>query len=139
MEVEGILEPQQLHGFKRLRAWHNAAELRKKVFEITSRFPKCEMRRISQMQDAARSVKQNIQEAYHRYSISEYIHGLNIARGSLAEVAGDIDDCFDDKLLGKEDYEGLKDLCARTGFLLDRLMQSLRKKREDGSWVKFSE
>ncbi len=49
-------------GYKKLVVWKNAHKLRKLIYEMTKTFPKNEMRRISQMRDSARSVKQNIQE-----------------------------------------------------------------------------
>lgn len=86
-------------GYKRLIVWQNAAKLRKMVYEITKNFPKAEYRRVSQMRDAARSVKQNIQEGYKKHSLGEYIRHLDIACGSLGELAGDIDDCHEDRLI----------------------------------------
>lgn len=51
-------------GFRKIIVWQNTYKLRKLVYEITKRFPQSEMRRVSQMRDAARSMKQNIQEGY---------------------------------------------------------------------------
>jgi four helix bundle protein len=138
MKLAEMVADEIPRGFRRLVAWRNAVQLRKRVYDLTKRFPNAEMRRVSQMRDAARSVKQNIQEGYARHSISEYIQGLNIARGSVAEVAGDLDDSFDDELLTKSEYEEIKDLCIRTGYLIDRLMKSLREIKKEGSWFKFS-
>ena len=59
-------EDRNKQGYKKLVVWNNAKILRKGVYDITKRFPKSEMRRVSQMNDAARSVKQNIQEGYNR-------------------------------------------------------------------------
>lgn len=95
------------------------------------------MRRISQMQDAARSVKQNIQEGYSRRSLAEYLQGLNISKGSLGELIGDIDDCLDDGLLNNQEFKELDELAGKTLYLLDRLMQSLRRMQEEKRWVKF--
>ena len=114
-------------GFRKLIVWKNAYELRKKIYEITKKFPRNEMRRISQMRDAARSVKQNIQEGYLK-STKEYIHSLEISRGSLAELLGDIDDCRDDLLIEISNFVELHSLCKRTGYLFHRLIQSLRRK-----------
>jgi four helix bundle protein len=75
-------------GYRRLVVWKNAYKLRRKVYEITERLPRGELRRVSQMRDAARSVKQNIQEGYTRRSLGSYIHFLQIAKSSLAEPAG---------------------------------------------------
>ena len=124
-------------GHERLVVWQNAARLRKMVYDISSRFPREEMRRVSQMQDAARSVKQNIQEGYARYSIGEYIHALNIAKGSVGELIGDVNDCFEDRLITFQQYKILEELCGKTEYLLKRLMQSLRQKQLEKTWVKY--
>jgi len=81
-------------GYKELVVWQNASLLRSKVYQLIQRFPKSEMRRVSQMNDAARSVKQNIQEGY-RQTIGQYINSLkNICQPSLSELHGDIEDCL---------------------------------------------
>ena len=69
-------------GYKKLIVWRNAKTLRAMVYQITTSFPKSELRRVSQMRDAARSVKQNIQEGYQRQSLAEYIRGLEISKAS---------------------------------------------------------
>lgn len=120
--------------YRRLIVWQNAARLRKLVYDITARFPRSEMRRVSQMRDSARSVKQNIQEGYCRSSIGEYIHFLEISQGSLGELSGDIDDCFEDKLITKKEFEVLDELCGKTDYLLKRLIQSLKKWPKGRKW-----
>ena len=115
-------------GFRKLVVWKNAYQLRRLVYDITKRFTPSEMRRVSQMRDAARSIKQNIQEGYGK-SLGEYIHSLEISKGSLRELAGDIEDCFDDGLITKEEFSKLDKLIGRTDYSLMRLIQSLRKKQ----------
>lgn len=90
-------------GYKKLIVWKNAYKLRRLIYEITKDFSKSEIRRISQMRDSSRSIKQNIQEGYMK-SLSNYINYLNIAQGSLLELRGDIEDCFDDGLIDKKDF-----------------------------------
>ena len=99
--------------YRKLIVWQNAYKLRKMVYDITARFPKSEMRRISQMRDAARSVKQNIQEGYKGGSIGKYIQGVNISKGSLGELIGDVEDCYDDKLISCEEFQVLEDLIKK--------------------------
>src|SRR4030065_2715358 len=108
-------------GFKKLVVWKNAYEWRLRVYNITKRFPKAEHRRVSQMRDAARSVKQNIQEGYSRASVGEYIQYLIVSKGALSELSGDVEDCYDDKLLSQEEFEGLDGLCGKTDYLFSRL------------------
>lgn len=108
--------------------WRNAYELRRLIYSTSKNFPISEFRRVSQMNDAARSIKQNIQEGYGR-SLGEYIRYLVISKGSLAELSGDIEDCCDDGLINGEQFEILNSLAGRTDFLLMRLIQSLRRKQ----------
>lgn len=112
-------------GYKKLIVWQNCKLLRKRVYEITKKFPKSEYKRVSQMNDAARSTKQNLQEGY-KSSLLKYINYIrNISRPSLSELHGDIEDCYEDKLISKEEFEELDDLCKRTDYLLNRLIKSL--------------
>ena len=120
--------------YKKLVVWKNAYELRRMIYQITERFSNKEMRRVSQMRDAARSVKQNIQEGYKRSSIGEYIHFLTIAQASLAELTGDIEDCNDDGLITESEFKELDSLNGRTDYLFNRLITALRKKKKDGTW-----
>lgn len=113
-------------GFQKLIVWQNAYKLRRMIFEITKNFPKNEMRRVSQMNDAARSIKQNIQEGYGS-SLPQYINYLRIAKGSLSELIGDIRDCYDDGLIDVATYEKLDELAGKTDYLFMRLIQSLNK------------
>lgn len=98
------------YGFKKLIVWKNAREFRKLIYDMTKTFSKTEMRRISQMRDAARSVKQNVQEGYMRGSIGEYIHFLTYSQGSLGELSGDVEDCIEDALIDKEMFKKVDSL-----------------------------
>lgn len=124
-------------GYKKLIVWQNAYKLRRIIYTITSRFPKAEARRVSQMRDSARSVKQNIQEGYKRPSVGDYIHFLEIAQSSLAELMGDIEDCKDDSLIDENEFNMLDSLGGKTEYLFKRLIQSLKKKQTEGTWKKF--
>jgi len=116
-------------GYKKLIVWQNAYKLRRLIYEMTKQLPKMEMRRVSQMRDSARSVKQNIQEGYSK-TLPSYINYLNIAQGSLSELRGDIEDCFDDRLITKEEFLVANELSAKTEYLFKRLIQSLVRKRD---------
>ncbi|MBN3033413.1 MAG: four helix bundle protein [Candidatus Saganbacteria bacterium] len=124
-------------GYEKLIAWQNAYKLRKMVHEITTKFPKIEMRRVSQMRDAARSIKQNIQEGYGKGSIKKYMSYLSISHDSAAELLGDIRDCFDDRLISREEFDALDSLVGKTIYILKRLIQSLRAKEKTGTWINY--
>lgn len=119
-------------GYKKLIVWELAKEIRRKVYQITKRFSKSEMRRTSQMNDAARSVKQNIQEGHKSGSTAKFVNSLNISQGSLAELIGDIEDCLEDGLITKDEFKDLDSLTGREDYLLMRLIQALRGKDRKG-------
>lgn len=121
-------------GYKGLIIWKNAAVLRQKVYAVTRKFPRSEYRRVSQMTDAARSIKQNIQEGYKSGSALKFLNFLSISKGSLGEVAGDISDCLEDDLITPEEFAVLDKLCGTTDYLLGKFMDSLRKMHERGQW-----
>jgi len=116
-------------GYKKLIVWQNAYKLRSIIYEIKEQFSRAEMRRVSQMRDCSRSVKQNIQEGY-RKTLPSYINYLNISQGSLSELRGDIEDCFDDGLINRETFLKIDELSGKTEYLFKRLIQSLIRKRE---------
>lgn len=124
-------------GYEKLVVWQNAYKLRLMVYQISSRFGKIEFRRVTQMRDAARSIKQNIQEGYGKGSIKKYMLYLSISHDSAQELAGDIQDCFDDKLISRQEYEEVGALTGRTIYLLKKLIQSLRQKEKEGTWVDY--
>lgn len=132
MKESGKSKSYDKQGYKKLVVWKNASLLRKRIYQLIKRFPKSEYRRVSQMNDAARSIKQNIQEGY-RQSIGKYINALkNICQPSLSELHGDIEDCLEDDLITKQEFKELDELCGKTDYLFTRLIQSLEtKKRQD--------
>jgi four helix bundle protein len=104
-------------GYKKLIVWQNAYKLRKRVYEIAKNFPRHEYRRIAQINDAARSVKQNIQEGYKQKSLGKYIYYLgSCSQPSLAELQGDIEDSFDDGLIDEKIFQELNELAGKTDY-----------------------
>mgnify|MGYP001613961669 CR=1 FL=1 len=125
-------------GYKKLIIWQNANKLRAVVWQITRRFKPIEFRRVTQMTDAARSVKQNIQEGYKSGSLGKYIQFLNICLGSLAEVKGDVDDCLNDGLISQDEFEDLDKLCGTTDYLISKMIKSMRQSEKSGTWKNFN-
>lgn len=104
-------------GYQYLAVWQNTALLRVLIRCFTSGLPffsqnqplnstlnpplivKSEHRLIAQMDDAARSVKRNIEEGFKRPTTKEYLIFLGYSQASLEELKGDIRDCKTDGLL----------------------------------------
>jgi len=120
--------------YEKLKFYQNICKIRRLVYRITERFPKSLMRLVSQMRDSARSAKQNIREGYRKDTAGEFAHSIKISRGSLDELEGDVDDCFEDQLITKEEYDILKDLFRKTKYQIDHYLDSLSKLVREGKW-----
>jgi four helix bundle protein len=114
-------------GYRNLVVWKNASQLRRLIYNLASKFPVKEFRRVSQMNDAARSIKQNMAEGYPKSTL-EFIHALTISQGSLKELQEDIDDCLEDRLISNEEFSLTNELLHKTDYLLSKLIDSLRRK-----------
>ncbi len=120
--------------YEKLKFYQNICEIRKLVYRITDRFKKTHMRLVSQMRDSARSAKQNIREGYRKDTAGEFGRSIKISAGSLNELEGDIDDCFEDQIITKDEYNKLKDLLGRTNYQIDRYLDTLYKLNKEGKW-----
>ena len=120
--------------YEKLRFYQDICEIRRAVYLITERFAKSHMRLVSQMRDAARSAKQNIREGYKKGTIGEFIHSINISRGSLEELSGDIEDCLEDGLITPEEFKEINGLIKSADYLSDRYIKAISKMKEAGTW-----
>jgi len=120
--------------YERLKFYQDICEIRIIIYKLTERIRKTHMRLVSQMRDAARSAKQNIREGYKKGSIGEFIHSIKISQGSLEELSGDCEDCREDGLISKEEFETLSKLFQSAGYMSTRYLESLYKMEHDGTW-----
>jgi len=116
-ELSATKKPQQEtriwtdpEGYQRLGVWQNAALLRVLVRVFTKgSLPRSEYRLKAQLDDAARSVKRNIEEGWKRPTTKEYLIFLGYSQASLEEVKGDIRDAKTDSFLPSQPLSTLKD------------------------------
>ena len=120
--------------YEKLKFYQDICEIRRLIHKITGRFTKGHMRLISQMRDAARSAKQNIREGYKKGTLGEFIHSINISRGSLEELSGDVEDCYEDKLITIEEFDKLSKLFRSADYLSSRYLNSLYKMKRNNTW-----
>jgi four helix bundle protein len=120
--------------YEKLKFYQDICELRKLIFLITNHFDRSHYRLISQMQDAARSAKQNIREGYVKESHAEFAHFIKISRGSLEELTGDLEDCRDDGLITSTEYDSCMKLAKSADYLSNRFLYSLYKMGKEGKW-----
>jgi len=120
--------------YERLRFYQNICLIRRLVYLISKRFEKSHLRLVGQMRDAARSAKQNIREGYRKDSAGEFGRYIKISAGSLSELEGDIDDCFEDQLIKEEEYNKLKELIGKTNYQINRYLDALYELVRLGRW-----
>jgi four helix bundle protein len=118
-------------GFRTLaeiRAYRAARAMKLEVYHLVKAHAPAygDYRFRSQIFEAAASVEMNIAEGFRRYSAGEFAHFLRIARASLEEAAGRIQDGIDRGYFAVEDCEVAFGLCDETGRLTTALITSLK-------------
>jgi four helix bundle protein len=106
--------------YRDLLVWQKGKQLAKQVYCVTGSLPKSELFGLtSQMRRAAMSIPSNIAESYARATPAEYIRGLRIASGSLAELSTQWEIATELNLLSPD--PAIPDQIAE----LDRMLSSL--------------
>ena len=120
--------------YEKLKFYQDICEIRRMVYKVTERLKRSHLRLVSQMRDAARSAKQNIREGYKRGSAKEFMRYINISRASLEELGGDIEDCLEDGLITKEEFQNFSKLFESANYMTSRYISSLYKMGKEGTW-----
>ena len=130
-ESEALL---QANRYQDLIAWKKAVGFVKRIYVITSEFPKEELFGLkSQMRRSAVSVASNIAEGQGRGTVGEFHQFLGHARGSLYEletqivIAGELD-----YLSENQRGSSLRE-AAELGRILNGLRSSLKTPRNSAS------
>ncbi len=115
-------------GYHKLIVWQRARELVLLVYKFTEEFPKSEEFGLkSQLRRAAVSVVLTIVEGYRRHTTKDYLHFLNTADGSLAELEAGFELSLDLSFLTHEQYDVIEGKRSEVGYLLSQLIKSLKK------------
>lgn len=123
--------------YEKLKFYQDICEIRRLIHKITEKFAKSNIRLASQMRDAARSAKQNIREGYRRGSIREFIRSIRISQASLEELGGDMEDCLEDSLISKEEFNVFLKLYRSADYMSNRYISSLYEMERNGTWKVF--
>lgn len=121
-------------GYMNLDVWQLAMQLYKLVWQIVKDL-KINFKLRVQIIDAAQSVSSNIAEGYSRRSINEYMQHLYIALGSLSETLTRIIGLKETNQITDEQFERIDILHYEIENKLIRLIESLEKKKNDGTWI----
>jgi four helix bundle protein len=115
-------------GFRKLLVWQRAHELVLSVYKMTEKFPKSEMFALtSQLRRAVVSIPANIAEGQGAGTKPQFVRYLDIAKGSLSEVEYYLVLSKDLEYINAEKYKKAETLRGEVGFLLYRLIGSMRK------------
>ncbi|KAA3652937.1 MAG: four helix bundle protein [Calditrichaeota bacterium] len=122
-------------GYLSLDVWKKAVALYKLVCKIVYESNQIDFKLRAQIADAAQSVSANIAEGYSRRSINEYIQHVYIALGSLSETLSRAVALFTANQISQLEFTELDTLHFEVENKLWRLLQSLEKKRDEGTWI----
>jgi len=122
--------------FEELEVWQEARELAKRIFELTHdlAFPR-DFGYISQINNAAGSIMDNIAEGFERGGRKEFIQFLSVSKGSAGEVRSQIYRGLDRNYFSKPIYQELSDAVERISKRLSAFISSLNNSIHSG--VKF--
>ena len=125
----------EIRDFTDLLVWQKAMDLVVATYRATDGMPKSEAFGLTaQMRRAVVSIPSNIAEGHGRRRTREYLHHLDIANGSLAEVRTQA--ILTQRLgyLASNELADLHNLADETGRLLNGLIRSLGKRLPDADW-----
>ena len=115
--------------YRKLKVFESVDDLAVRVYLVTGKFPREEMYGLAtQMRRAAVSVPANIVEGSSRSSESEYLHFLDIAKGSLEELGYYIHLSHRLGLLDENENQGLQQDFSTCIKQLQALVNALRKR-----------
>lgn len=121
----------------KLEVWQKAIELYKMIWKIIYEEINLDFKLRSQLADAAQSVSSNIAEGYSRRSIKEYIQFLYISLSCLSETLTRIIGLKVTNQISDQQFNQIDSLHYEIENKLLRLVESLERKRDDGTWVDY--
>jgi four helix bundle protein len=115
--------------YRDLLVWQKAKALTVEIYRATEQFPRTEIYGLtSQLRRAAVSVASNIAEGQGRLTHGEFLNFLGQARGSLLELDTQLAIALDLSYVKADRFEILDHEIYQVLGLLNRLIESLRKK-----------
>ena len=117
--------------FRDLKVWQRSMDLVERIYEITAAFPKDERFGLTaQIRRAAVSVPSNIGEGSRRKKRKAFLHHLDVALGSQAEVEVQLEVAQRLRFLRIGDYEQTQIAVEEIGRMLNGLIVSLEPEND---------
>ncbi len=117
-------------GHERMIVWQNIDKLDILIQKILKKIPRYEFKMKSQINNASDSIGANFVEGYYSGSLAEYLRFLRYSKRSLGELRERVRRVKRKGYMEDGTYEKFTDCAIKTMYLLDRLILSLRKKRQ---------
>jgi four helix bundle protein len=115
-------------GFRKLLVWQRAHGLVLFVYKLAEKFPKSEVFGLtSQLKRAVVSIPANIAEGQGAGTKPQFARYCDIAKGSLSEVEYYLVLAKDLEYITSEEYKEAESLRSEVGFMLYRLIASIKK------------
>ncbi|OHB67724.1 MAG: hypothetical protein A2Y77_13855 [Planctomycetes bacterium RBG_13_62_9] len=121
-------------GYMKLAVWQDAVAFYAETVSVFRNWP-YEMKRVASQQIASvDSIHRNIAEGYCRRSLKGYLQFLNVALSSTGESVSGLRAYRRAKQLTDDQFETMDAQTYKIENELKRLIESLQKKRRDGTW-----
>lgn len=118
-----------INSYRELRVWQASMDLVEEVYRVSASFPADERFGLtSQLRRAAVSIPSNLAEGHRRESTKEYLNGISMAQGSLAEVETQLEIAARLQYLPAECLTGMLEAANAISRQLFALRNSLAKK-----------
>ena len=116
--------------YKQLIFWQLADRLKVRMYAVVERpRVKNDFKYVDQVRSSAASGPSNIAEGFGRRSNAEFLHYLDIARGSLNETQNHLKDGVDRHYIDEEEFAELHTLSRRALAALSRFQRYLRRNK----------
>ena len=116
----------QIQSFRDLEVWLLSMDLVDDVIKAGRALPRVEFDLRRQMTRAAISIPSNVAEGWKRKrKRGAYQNHVSIAMGSEGELETQLEICFRNQFLRREDWKNLVTMLMRVRLMLERLHDSL--------------
>ena len=121
-------------GYRKLRVWQDAKELYVLSWRVFKTWDGAGRRLAANQMASVDSIHRNIAEGYCRRTINEYLQFLGYALGSLGESVSAVQSYAEAGQLVPAVFDAMDALAYRIENGLMRLVESLKKMRNEGGW-----
>ncbi|PWU15846.1 MAG: four helix bundle protein [Verrucomicrobia bacterium] len=116
--------------FEDLKVWQEARVLVNRIYDITKeRLFRRDFTLKDQIIRASTSTMSNIAEGFERGTRKEFIHFLNIAKGSNGEVRSQLYVALDQQYIDQKKFEALRESCLTLSRRIAKFIDYLERVR----------